>query len=107
MREVYWARFAADGTLQPVGEEHVGPATGVSLPEPEGGRWVAAGRGLTVAPALAERCREAGASLYADLLPRADEILALARPLVTQGQILPPDQALPVYVRDHVVTTAL
>ena len=99
MREVYWARFTADGTVQPIGEEHVSPASGVSLPEPEGGNWVAAGRGLAVAPA--------GAVLYADLLPRADEILALARPLVTRGQILPPDQALPVYVRDHVVTTAL
>jgi tRNA threonylcarbamoyladenosine biosynthesis protein TsaB len=107
MREVYWARFAAGGTLQPASEEHVGPAADVQLPDPDGGPWAAAGRGLGVAPALAERCRQAGASLYADLLPRADEILTLARPLVAAGQILPPELAVPVYVRDHVVTAAL
>ncbi len=37
MREVYWARFAADGTLQPASEEHVGPAADVQLPDPD--RW--------------------------------------------------------------------
>jgi len=107
MREVYWAGFSVDGTLQPASEEQVSPAADVRLPELDGGPWVAAGRGLVVAPALAERCRQAGASLYADLLPRADEILTLARPQVKLGQVLPPEQALPVYVRDHVVTVAL
>jgi len=107
MREVYWAQFSVDVTLQSASEEHVGPAADVRLPETDGGAWVAAGRGLAAAPALAERCRQAGASLYADLLPRAEEILTLARPLVRLGQVLPPEQAVPVYVRDHVVTVAL
>ena len=107
MREVYWAQFSVDVTLQPASEEHVGPAADVRLPETDGGAWVAAGRGLAAAPALAERCRQAGASLYADLLPRAEEVLTLARPLVRLGQVLPPEQAVPVYVRDHVVTVAL
>ena len=107
MREVYWAQFSIAVTLQPASEEHVGRAADVRLPETDGGAWVAAGRGLAAAPALAERCRQAGASLYADLLPRAEEILTLARPLVRLGQVLPPEQAVPVYVRDHVVTVAL
>jgi hypothetical protein len=31
----------------------------------------------------------------------------LARPAVAAGRILPPEQALPVYVRDKVVASAL
>ena len=53
-------------------------------------------------PTLAERCRAAGAELHADLLPRASEVLALARLAVAAGQILDPADALPVYVRDRV-----
>jgi len=106
MREVYWAHFEAGTGLQPLGEERVTPGSDVTLP-PSGVPWAAAGRGLNAAPSLAEKCRQAGGSLYPDLLPRAWEILTLARPLVAAGQVLPPEQALPVYVRDHVVTVAV
>jgi tRNA threonylcarbamoyladenosine biosynthesis protein TsaB len=106
MREVYWAHFESGANLQPLGEEHVTPGTDVTLPE-SGISWAAAGRGLMAAPALAEKCRQAGGTLYPDLLPRADEILTLARPLVAAGQVLPPERAVPVYVRDHVVTVAV
>jgi tRNA threonylcarbamoyladenosine biosynthesis protein TsaB len=75
----------------------------VLLPEVSAGQaWVAAGRGLLAWPALAERCREAGATLHTGLLPRASEVLALARPVVAAGKMLPPEAALPVYVRDRV-----
>jgi len=40
------------------------------------------------------------------LLPRAREILALAIPTVAAGQALPPEQALPVYVRERVAEAA-
>ena len=106
MREVYWAHFEAGARLQPLGEERVTPGSDVTL-SPSGVPWAAAGRGLNAAPSLAEKCRQAGGSLYPDLLPRAWEILTLARPLVAAGQVLPPEQALPVYVRDHVVTVAV
>lgn len=106
MREVYWAHFEAGASLQPLGEERVTPGADVTLPG-SGGPWAAAGRGLNAAPSLAEKCRQAGGSLYPDLLPRADEILTLARPRVAAGQILPAEQAVPVYVRDHVVTVAV
>jgi len=45
--------------------------------------------------------------LYPDLLPRASEILALARPAVAGGRILDPAEALPVYVRDNVAISSL
>jgi tRNA threonylcarbamoyladenosine biosynthesis protein TsaB len=102
MREVYWARYAVDSAPVIQGEERVGPATEVLLPETGGVPWVAAGRGLAAWPALAERCRAAGAAVYENLLPRASEVLALAKPIVAAGNILPPEAALPVYVRDRV-----
>jgi tRNA threonylcarbamoyladenosine biosynthesis protein TsaB len=101
MKEVYWAWFEVDGALTP-GTEHVSAAAEVLLPADIGAPWAAAGRGLKAWPDLAERSRAAGAALHPDLLPRASEILTLARPAVAAGQILDPADALPVYVRDRV-----
>jgi tRNA threonylcarbamoyladenosine biosynthesis protein TsaB len=101
MREVYWAEFAIDGFPRLTGEERVNAAAEVDV-APGSGAWVAAGRGLLAWPELAARCRAAGASVRADLLPRASEVLALARPQVAGGHVLAPEAALPVYVRDRV-----
>lgn len=108
MREVYWAHFSVATPLliSLEGEERV-DAPGALLMPPAGGPWAAAGRGLRAWPELAERCRQAGAVLHPALLPRASEVLALARPRVAAGQILDPDQALPVYVRDRVAEPAV
>lgn len=104
MREVYWGHFTVEGArVEAAGAEQVSAAAHVTLPGGEGVAWGAAGRGLAVSPELAERCRAAGAVLRPDLLPRAKEILALARPAVAAGRILPAEGALPVYVRDRVV----
>jgi tRNA threonylcarbamoyladenosine biosynthesis protein TsaB len=103
MREVYWAQFEARSLPVLVGEEQVSPATEVRLPSLTGSdAWAAAGRGLVAWPELAERCLAAGAVLYSQLLPRASEVLALARPVVAAGQSLDPALALPIYVRDRV-----
>lgn len=106
MREVYWAEFGVNGVLTPRGVERVGPASAVQASEPAEMPWVAAGRGLQAWPELAERCRAQGAEVLAELLPRAREVLTLARPTVALGQALPPEQALPVYVRDKVAERA-
>jgi tRNA threonylcarbamoyladenosine biosynthesis protein TsaB len=107
MREVYWGRFSTASLLAAEGGEHVGPPSAVPLPELHGQPWAAAGRGLRAWPDLAARCREAGATLFEDLLPRASELLELARPLVAARQVLDPSEALPVYVRDRVAEPAL
>jgi tRNA threonylcarbamoyladenosine biosynthesis protein TsaB len=109
MREVYWATFTATGTVAAASEERVGPSSGVVVPatSPGGSRWVAAGRGLRAAPELAERCRLANMTVLADLLPRAAEVLLLAQAAVAAGHLLPPEGALPIYVRDKVVASAL
>jgi len=106
MREVYWARFAVDGTVSLLGEEHVGAAADVVLPDGSDLAWVAAGRGLSAYPELAGRCRAQGGEVLDRLLPRARDILLLARLAVAAGQVLPPEAALPVYVRDRVVSVA-
>ncbi|HEV7607248.1 MAG TPA: tRNA (adenosine(37)-N6)-threonylcarbamoyltransferase complex dimerization subunit type 1 TsaB [Steroidobacteraceae bacterium] len=104
MREVYWAPFSVEQSAQGLiatGPESVSAAIDVVLPDGEGA-WAAAGRGLKAWPDLAERCRVARAALFVDLLPRASEVLVLARPQVAARQILDPAAALPVYVRDRV-----
>ena len=82
------------------------PAAVIVSPESPGSPWIAAGRGLMAWPELAERCRTAGAIVLEDLLPHAREILSLAIPTVAAGQALPPELALPIYVRDRVVQGA-
>jgi tRNA threonylcarbamoyladenosine biosynthesis protein TsaB len=109
MREVYWGEFAVDGAPVLCGLEQVSGISSVVLPdlEPRALAWAAAGRGLGAWPELAERCRLAGAALYPDLLPRASEVLALARPVVAAGNLLAPEAAVPVYVRDRVAEVAV
>ena len=106
MKEVYWAPFEVEGVVLTSGTEHVSAAAEVLLP-PGSGVWAAAGRGLRAWPELAERCRVAGAELHIDLLPRASEVLMLARPAVAARQTLDPADALPVYVRDRVTQTSV
>lgn len=103
MREVYWAEYEI-GTAGPqlVGDEHVAAAAHVTWSGPVGGSWVAAGRGLAAWPELAARCRDGGAALHPQLLPRAADVLALARVRVAGGRLVDATDALPVYVRDRV-----
>jgi len=109
MREIYWATFSAGGLVEALSEEQVGPSSKVAIPvsSPDAAIWVAAGRGLRASPELAQRCQLAGMTLLADLLPRATEVLLLAQPAVAAGRLLPPEGALPVYVRDKVVAAAV
>ena len=106
MKEVYSAWFeVGEGLVS--GPESVGPAAEVEVPAEVTGRWAAAGRGLRAWPALADRCRSSGAELHIELLPRASEVLTLARRAVRAGEILDPAAALPVYVRDRVAESSL
>ena len=105
MKEVYWAWFEVEGLAS--GPERVSAAAEVPMPADFHSAWAAAGRGFRAWPALADRALASGAELHVDLLPRASEVLALARLAVAAGQILDPADALPVYVRDRVAEASL
>jgi tRNA threonylcarbamoyladenosine biosynthesis protein TsaB len=61
---------------------------------------IGAGHGFRAYPELA--VSPGLAKVYPELLPRAREVLALAKPLAEAGQGVDPTQALPIYVRDEV-----
>jgi tRNA threonylcarbamoyladenosine biosynthesis protein TsaB len=105
MHEVYWGCFELGDArlMRPAGPEHVGPPVQVELPPGWRGTDVlGAGRGFGAYPMLPERL---GAVLYdivTDVLPSAGAIARLAADEVRRGQVLPAEQALPVYLRDDV-----
>jgi tRNA threonylcarbamoyladenosine biosynthesis protein TsaB len=114
MHEVYWGWFerSSGGLARPCEEERVGPPEAVRLPAgPAGagsptpgassGRRAGAGSGFAAYPELQR------VDLFLDvvlegLYPRAAEVARLAVPEVAAGRFLPPEQALPVYLRDDV-----
>ena len=110
MDEVYTAAFARDALPVALGPEAVQPPDRVQVPAlggamPSAARWIGAGRGFRAYASLGRLRKEAGGPLVAvddTLLPRAEDVLALAIPEVKAGRVLPASAALPVYVRDEV-----
>jgi tRNA threonylcarbamoyladenosine biosynthesis protein TsaB len=108
MREVYWACFerSSDGFAGLCGEERVSAPADVRLPSAWGsagqgaGGLAGVGSGFAAYPQL---CRGFPFEVVLQgLLPRAAEIVELAVPQVEAGRVFPPEQALPVYLRDDV-----
>lgn len=103
MGEVYWGTYTAgaDGTMQPVLAEQVAPPEAVEVPSGTG--WYGVGTGwASHAEALAARL---GPALAADLgraLPRALDMLPLARAAWAAGEAVTAAAAVPVYLRDRV-----
>jgi tRNA threonylcarbamoyladenosine biosynthesis protein TsaB len=118
MREVYWACFgrAADGRASAVGDEHVGDPGSVRLPDewhsrvPADARGLrsrdpglrAVGTGFSAYPQLRATVAAGAGSILAGLLPHARQIATLAAVEVDAGRICPPEEAVPVYLRDDV-----
>lgn len=106
MEEIYWGRFERDprGLAVAVGEERVSAAADVQFPS--GTDWHGIGSGWRV-PMLSDRARAAGLApthLHPALFPRAEEIARLGAAVFQAGDGVPPEQALPVYLRDRVAT---
>ena len=116
MDEVYVGAFARGpleaGVALPaaIGAEAVRPPSQVCMPEVAGAaidavRWIGAGRGFKAYSAMSSLRAEQGGPLVAVhemMLPRAEDLLAIARPEVAAGRVWPPTAALPIYVRDQV-----
>lgn len=109
MGEVYWAAYGRSGALlaDAVTPERVAaPAQLLSLcPRPCG---LAAGMGLAAWPQIADSLQLAAACSFSAAEPHAREVARLAaRDLAAGLQWLDGAQALPVYVRDQVVSVKI
>ncbi len=103
MQEVYWGTFQTDeqGLMSPVGAEAVCAPGSVS--RPEGSHWQAAGDGWSsYREALVERLGFEPEACLASLKPQAADVAVLGAAKFIAGEIVPPDQAVPIYLRDQV-----
>jgi tRNA threonylcarbamoyladenosine biosynthesis protein TsaB len=103
MREVYWGCFerGSDGLAVARSPERVNPPERVELPS----SWADAaglGRGFAAYPGLKALAGIAVRGDWDRLLPRAAEVVRLAVPDLVAGRLLPPEAAVPVYLRDDV-----
>lgn len=101
MQEVYWCAYAAaPDALAPLTEEALSPPQEVTVPA---GTWFGAGPGWS-AYGEALKARATLSGMDAALLPAAGDIARLAEQAFRAGKGVPPEQALPVYLRDKVAT---
>ena len=104
MGEIYAGTFrrTAQGLVEPAGEESVGLASELVLPNTEcivGSGW------LAYADALAARLPAAPKIADGARFPQARAIAQLAAPQFAAGRSVAPELALPVYLRDKVALT--
>jgi len=104
--EIYMGafRFDADGLVEPLDRERVLAAFALELPEAEawnvlGTGWAACGSAIRERLPLPPRWADG------DRYPQARDVARLAAPLFAAGKGVPPEQALPVYLRDKVALT--
>ncbi|HEX5960224.1 MAG TPA: tRNA (adenosine(37)-N6)-threonylcarbamoyltransferase complex dimerization subunit type 1 TsaB [Rhodanobacteraceae bacterium] len=97
-------RFNTTGLVEPLGGESVLAASGLALPEAEG--WSVLGSGWSAyADAIRARLPSPPGWAAGDRYPQARDVARLAAPLFAAGKGVPPEQALPVYLRDKVALT--
>lgn len=103
MGEIYWGLYepANGGVARLAAGERVSDPAAVALPA--GRSFFAIGSGWeTYGALLTERFKGRVTGAAPARRPRARDLLPLARAELQQGQGLPPEQALPVYLRNEV-----
>lgn len=111
MGEVYAGAFrrGEGGLVEAIGEESVGPASALALPHhahASGTQWCVVGSGWDAyRDALAARLPAPPAFADGARFPQASAVARLAAPQFAAGLGVPPEQALPVYLRDKVALT--
>ncbi|HEY9111759.1 MAG TPA: tRNA (adenosine(37)-N6)-threonylcarbamoyltransferase complex dimerization subunit type 1 TsaB [Rhodanobacteraceae bacterium] len=97
-------RFDADGLVEPLDRERVLAASALDLPEAEA--WNVLGTGWRAyGDAIRQRLPFPPQGADGDRYPQARDVARLAAPLFAAGKGVPPEQALPVYLRDKVALT--
>lgn len=102
MGEVYFAAYVKNsGAWQAVVEPGLFKPDAVPLVDGDG--WVGAGSGWqTYGEVLSHVYQGRLQKVLPDLLPTASAILRLAEPIFASGQPLPPELAMPIYIRNRV-----
>jgi tRNA threonylcarbamoyladenosine biosynthesis protein TsaB len=97
-------RFGPDGGVEPLGLEHVLPASDLILPRAEA--WNVLGTGWRAyGDAIRARLPSPPRWADGDRYPQACDVARLAAPLFAAGKGVAPERALPVYLRDKVALT--
>lgn len=97
-------RFDADGLAEPLDRERVLTASALTMPEAEA--WNVLGTGWRAyGDAIRERLPSPPRWADGDRYPQARDVARLAAPLFAAGKGVPPEHALPVYLRDKVALT--
>jgi tRNA threonylcarbamoyladenosine biosynthesis protein TsaB len=97
-------RFGADGLVEPLGLEHVLPASELVLPQADAWNVLGTGWGA-YGEEIRERLPSPPRWADGDGYPQARDVALLAAPRFAAGKGVPPEQALPVYLRDKVALT--
>lgn len=102
MDEVYWGLYRnRDGLAVALEPERVCAPEAVNAPAGTG--WVGVGTGWETCADRLGKTRAGGFTvLGAQRLPDAADMLPLAEAALRRGEALPPEQAVPVYLRDEV-----
>jgi tRNA threonylcarbamoyladenosine biosynthesis protein TsaB len=116
MHEVYWAHFVRTeaGLASLAGTERVGrpdtvapaPHWDVQAAAKRHAALCGAGSGFAAYPLLGQLVADLSGHVHEGLFPRAEEIIRLALPEVEAGRVFPPEQALPLYLRDDVTQSS-
>jgi tRNA threonylcarbamoyladenosine biosynthesis protein TsaB len=107
MGEVYWGVYQnnGNGLVRPIQAECVSPPDRV--PIPEDGEWLGAGPGWGVyTKTLKARLAGHLIGLQPGYYPRAREVALFGLDAFRRGQTVAAENAVPVYLRDRVVTEA-
>jgi tRNA threonylcarbamoyladenosine biosynthesis protein TsaB len=104
--EIYAGTFrhGADGLVEPLGLEHVLAASDLILPEADAWNVLGTGWGA-YGGAIRERLPSEPRRADGERYPQACDVARLAALLFAAGKGVPPEQALPVYLREKVALT--
>lgn len=103
MQQVYWGAYqrGTDGLVSPLLPETV--VDPVAAPLPSGQGWIIAGSGWDVYKNILQpRLSAAGANGLTEIIPQARHVAALALSRFKAGDVVAPELAVPVYIRDDV-----